>query len=87
MAHVTSKNALTLKVWERGAGLTKACGTAACAAGVAAARKNLTGRNVAVTLPGGDLQIYWREADNHILMTGPIEVEYKGEIDLSSYAA
>ena len=87
LAHVTSKNALTLKVWERGAGLTKACGTAACAAGVAAARKNLTGRNVAVTLPGGDLQIYWREADNHILMTGPIEVEYKGEIDLSSYAA
>ena len=87
LAHVTSKNALTLRVWERGAGLTKACGTAACAAAVAAARKTLTGRNVAVSLPGGDLQIHWRETDDHILMTGPIEVEYQGKIDLGSFAA
>ena len=87
LAHVTSKNALTLRVWERGAGLTKACGTAACAAAVAAARKTLTGRNVAVSLPGGDLQIHWRERDDHILMTGPIEVEYQGKIDLGSFAA
>ena len=87
LAHVTSKNALTLRVWERGAGLTKACGTAACAAVVAAARKTLTGRNVAVSLPGGDLQIHWRETDDHILMTGPIEVEYQGKIDLGSFAA
>ncbi len=87
LAQVISKNSLLLKVWERGVGLTKACGTAACGAGVAAARKKLTGRNVAVSLPGGDLQIYWREADDHILMTGPIEVEYKGEIDLANYPA
>ena len=87
LAHVTSKNALTLRVWERGAGLTKACGTAACAAAVAAARKTLTGRNVAVSLPGGDLQIHWRDRDDHILMTGPIEVEYQGKIDLGSFAA
>ena len=86
LARVKSKNALDLLVWERGAGMTKACGTAACAAAVAAARKGLTGRNVAVSLPGGDLQIVWREADDHILMTGPIEVEYKGEIDLAAYA-
>lgn len=83
LAQVTSKNSLILHVWERGAGLTEACGTAACAAAVTAARKKLTGRNVSVTLPGGDLQIHWREADDHILMTGPIEVEYKGEIELS----
>lgn len=85
LAHVTSKTALSLAVWERGAGMTRACGTAACAAAVAAARKKLTGRNVVVSLPGGDLQILWRESDDHILMTGPIELEYKGEIDLSSY--
>ena len=89
LAHVTSKNALTLRVWERGAGLTKACGTAAHdgAAAVAAARKNLTGRNVAVSLPGGDLNIHWRERDDHILMTGPIEVEYQGKVDLATFAA
>ena len=87
LAKVTSKNSLKLHVWERGAGLTKACGTAACAAAVAAARKNLTGRNVAVTLPGGELTIHWREADDHILMTGAIEVEYKGQVDLESFAA
>ena len=83
LAQVTSKNSLILQVWERGAGLTEACGTAACAAAVTAARKKLTGRNVAVSLPGGDLQIHWREADDHILMTGPIELEFKGQIDLS----
>lgn len=82
-AQVTSKNSLILHVWERGAGLTKACGTAACAAAVCAARKKLTGRNVSVSLPGGDLQIHWREADDHILMTGPVEVEYKGEVEIS----
>lgn len=87
LAHVTGEDALTLRVWERGAGLTRACGTAACAAAVAAARKRLTGRAVTVSLPGGDLQINWREADDHIEMTGPIELEYKGAIDLSSYSA
>lgn len=83
LAQVTSKNSLILRVWERGAGLTEACGTAACAAAVCAARKKLTGRNVSISLPGGDLQIHWREADDHILMTGPVELEYKGETELS----
>lgn len=87
LAHVTADDALTLKVWERGAGLTKACGTAACAAAVAAARKRLTGRHVTVTLPGGDLRIDWRETDDHILMTGPIELEYEGELDLSKFTS
>jgi diaminopimelate epimerase len=78
LAHVTSRESLTLKVWERGAGLTRACGSAACAAAVAAARKDLTGRKVRVTLPGGDLVIHWRESDGHVLMTGPVELEHEG---------
>ena len=81
LAHVTSPSSLTLKVWERGVGLTRACGTAACASAVAAARKKLTGRSVAVTLPGGVLQIDWREADDHIIMTGPYELEYVAKLD------
>ena len=83
-AHVTSSVSLTLRVWERGAGLTKACGSAACAAAVAAHRKRLTGRNVRVTLPGGDLQIEWR-SDDHILMTGPSELEYEGQLDPQTF--
>lgn len=80
LAHVTAADALTLKVWERGAGLTRACGTAACAAAVAAARTGRTGRSVTVTLPGGPLHILWRE-DDHILMTGPVETEFEGRFD------
>jgi diaminopimelate epimerase len=79
LARVDARDHLTLKVWERGAGLTKACGTAACAAAVSAARKRLTDRRVTVTLPGGDLVIEWLE-NNHILMTGPIENEFEDEI-------
>lgn len=80
LAHVTSPATLTLRTWERGAGLTKACGSAACAAAVAAARKRLTGRSVDVTLPGGPLHIEWA-TNNHILMTGPVEFEYEGVLD------
>lgn len=78
LARVDSRAALTLKVWERGVGLTQACGTAACAAAVCAARKRLTGRDMTVTLPGGDLHIAWRESDGHILMTGPVAYDYEG---------
>ena len=84
LAHVTSHGSLTLRVWERGAGLTKACGTAACAAVVAAVRKRLTGREVVVTLPGGPLHIAWR-SDDHILMTGPSEFEYEGRLDAQTF--
>lgn len=80
LAHVTAPDAIALKVWERGAGLTRACGTAACAAAVCAARKKLTGRRVAVTLPGGVLDIEWR-ADDRIIMTGPVETEFEGIIE------
>jgi diaminopimelate epimerase len=84
IAQVLAPDALRLKVWERGAGLTKACGSAACAAAVAAARKRLTGRRVTVGLPGGDLFIEWRN-DDHILMTGPVELEFEGHIDAASF--
>lgn len=78
LARIDAKDHITLKVWERGAGLTRACGTGACAALVAAARIKLTHRKATVTLPGGDLFIEWREADDHILMTGPVAYEYEG---------
>ena len=75
-----------LRTWERGAGLTKACGSAACAAAVAAARLRRTGRKVTVTLPGGDLLIEWRESDDHVLMTGPVAYEYEGRFDPALFA-
>ena len=82
LAHVTARDAITVRTWERGAGLTKACGSAACAAAVCAARKKLTGRRVTVTLPGGPLLIEWTEG-NRILMTGPAEFEYEGQLDMA----
>ena len=74
-----------MKVWERGAGPTLACGTGACALTVAAI---LTGRvekstPITVTLPGGDLIIEWREADNHLYMTGPAEKVFSGAYTVS----
>ncbi len=71
---------ILLHVWERGAGRTRACGTAACATAVAAARTGRTGRTVRVTLPGGDLTIAWRESDDHVLMTGPVAHEFSGTL-------
>ncbi|SNY90599.1 diaminopimelate epimerase [Cohaesibacter sp. ES.047] len=82
LAQIHNKGELTLKVWERGVGLTRACGTAACAAAVAAYRIGLCDRTVLVHLPGGDLTIEWREGDDHILMTGGTELEYAGQINL-----
>ncbi len=81
LAQITSDKSLTLRTWERGAGLTLACGSAACAAAVSAARKGLTGRTCKVSLPGGDLDIEWAP-NNHILMSGPAEFEYEGILDL-----
>jgi diaminopimelate epimerase len=80
LAQVTGPGSLRLRSWERGAGLTRACGTAACAAAVAAVRRGLTGRVVTVTLPGGVLVIDWREDDDHILMTGPFALDYEGTL-------
>jgi diaminopimelate epimerase len=86
LAHVRSRKHIVVRTWERGAGLTRACGSAACAAAVAAARLRRTGRKVTVTLPGGDLLIEWREGDDHVLMTGPVEFEYEGAFDPALFA-
>lgn len=86
IAQMTSRSTMTLRVWERGAGLTLACGSAACAAGVAAVRRGLGERSIAVSLPGGTLVIEWREADNHVLMTGLVELEYRGRFDAALFA-
>jgi diaminopimelate epimerase len=80
IAHVTSRDAITIRTWERGAGLTKACGSAACATVVAAARSGRTERSVALTAPGGTLWVDWRE-DNHVILTGPAEWEFSGMFD------
>ena len=80
IARVVAPDQIILRTWERGAGLTEACGTAACAALVNAARTKRTGRKATVTLPGGDLVIEWR-ADDHVLLTGPAELEFSGTFD------
>lgn len=71
---------IRMRVWERGAGITQACGTGACASAVAAIRRGLTGRKVRVTLDGGDLEIEWREKDGHVLMTGPVAYVFEGRL-------
>jgi diaminopimelate epimerase len=77
-AEIQARNRIRLRVWERGAGLTKACGTGACAALVAAHRRGLVGRHATLVLDGGELTVEWRESDGHVLMTGPVEVEFSG---------
>jgi diaminopimelate epimerase len=86
LAQVASPTHLVVRTWERGAGLTRACGSAACAAAVAAARLHRTGRTVTVTLPGGNLHIEWRARDDHVLMTGPVAYEYEGRFDPALFA-
>jgi diaminopimelate epimerase len=85
LANVRSRESIVIRTWERGAGLTKACGSAACAAAVAAARLRRAGRKVTVTLPGGDLRIEWRE-DDHVYMTGPVAYEFEGRFDPALFA-
>jgi diaminopimelate epimerase len=87
LAHIVSRDHIIIRTWERGAGLTKACGSAACAAAVAAARLKRTNRKVKITLPGGDLMIEWRERDDHVLMTGAAEFEFKGTFDPALFKA
>lgn len=80
LAEVLSPEQIRVRVWERGVGLTKACGTAACAVAVAGARKGLSARKVKINLPGGTLDIDWRRQDDHIIMSGPWEMERSGEL-------
>ncbi len=83
LAEIIDGDTIILRVWERGTGITRACGTAACAAAVAAARTGRTGRKVGVHLPGGVLSIEWRAEDDHILMTGPAAFEFDGVIHMN----
>lgn len=81
-ANVLAPDRIRLRVWERGAGLTRACGTGACAALVATARRGLTGRAATVEVDGGELMIDWDEASGHVFMTGPVEIERTGALAL-----
>ena len=85
LAQVTSPTSMTTRTWERGAGLTLACGSAACSAAVSAARTGRTGRMVEIRVasanPPGILSIEWRERDDHVIMTGPAEWEWSGTVD------
>jgi diaminopimelate epimerase len=87
LAHVVDRDHITIRTWERGAGLTKACGSAACATAVAAARLKRANRTVEITLPGGKLSIEWRERDDHVLMTGTADFEYEGRFDPALFAS
>jgi diaminopimelate epimerase len=84
LAKVAARDHLIVRTWERGAGLTRACGSAAVVCG---ARTKRTDRKVTVTVPGGDLAIEWRDRDDHVLMTGPVEYEYEGRFDPALFAA
>ena len=84
VATITGRDAIRLRVWERGAGLTRACGTGACATAVAAMRRGLCARAVTVTLPGGPLHIAWRD-DNQVVMTGPAAESFRGSFDPADY--
>lgn len=86
VAAVTGPDAIALRVWERGAGLTRACGTGACATAIAAMRRRLTGRRVTVTLPGGPLTITWDD-DDTIIMTGPATTSFEGWFAEADYPA
>lgn len=82
---VISPQKLRMRVWERGVGITLACGTGACAAAVAAVRRGLADRKVEVVLDGGSLQIEWRESDGHVIMTGPTALVFRGQVDLRTF--
>ena len=75
---------LRMRVWERGVGITEACGSGACAVAVAAFRRGLTGRKMQIALDGGELELEIREGDDHVLMTGPATLAFKGETDLKA---
>jgi diaminopimelate epimerase len=84
VATVTARDAIRLRVWERGAGLTRACGTGACATAIGAMRRGLVDRSVTVTLPGGPLRIDWRE-DGEIVMTGAAAESFRGDFDPADF--
>ena len=85
-AQIIDRNTIRLRVWERGVGITQACGTGACATLIAAARRDLTDRKATVILDGGPLVIEWM-ADNHVMMTGPVATSFRGVVDVDTLGA
>ena len=85
-AEVVARDHIKLRVWERGVGVTLACGSAACATLVAAVRRGLAERRARIDLPGGQLVIEWRKEDDHVLMTGPVEFEREMELEPAIFA-
>ena len=83
IAQVIGPGEIRLRVWERGAGVTRACGTGASAAVVSGHRRGLIGREVRTILDGGSLMIEWRQSDGHVLMTGPVAVSFTATLDPS----
>jgi diaminopimelate epimerase len=83
-AQVLAPERLRMRVWERGVGITRACGTGACATAVAAARRGIAARIAEIVLDGGALHIEWRASDDHILMTGPSSLSFAGHVDLAA---
>ena len=81
-AQILDKDRIRMRVWERGVGITLACGTGAAATAVAAFRKGLANRKVELILDGGSLMLEWREEDGHVLMTGPGVSSFAGDVDL-----
>lgn len=81
-AQLTADGGIRTRVWERGSGITMACGTGACATAVAAASTGRTGREADIVMDGGTLHIEWREADGHVYMTGPAAFAFEGEVAL-----
>lgn len=86
-AEIRATDLIWLRVWERGAGLTLACGSGACATLVNAHRRGLTGRRATVLVDGGALDIEWRKSDGHVLMTGPAATTFTGEVELERFAS
>jgi diaminopimelate epimerase len=86
VVHQLPDGSLRMRVWERGVGITRACGTGACATLVAASRRGLVGRKATVVLDGGALTIEWRETDSHVIMTGPVATSFSGRLDPSLLA-
>ncbi len=81
-AHIQDDGSIRVRVWERGSGITMACGTGACATAVAASLKGLAGRSSIIDMDGGRLSIEWRESDGHVYMTGPAEFVFDGEAEI-----
>ncbi|MDD5586354.1 MAG: diaminopimelate epimerase [Alphaproteobacteria bacterium] len=78
VAQIVDKQRIRMRVWERGAGITQACGSGACATLVAAVRRGLSARRAVIVLDGGELTIEWRESDGHVLMSGPATLAFRG---------